>query len=170
MSYTNIAKKAINLTKSVYINTSLNIDLLSQYITQDTSIILFDNNIIDSNIVFDFHKNKQIDKLIIITNSKHPSTKKRLFIRNKISKSVLDHVKKNLLLIINLDNDYNNLKNIIKNLIFLKSLSYELNIQLGVFSEDSTFLGIIEGNSSIYFNDLVNSLKNPIYIRQKSTI
>lgn len=156
---TDTTKNMINLNDSISICSSLNIKLLSHYVTQDTSILLFDNNITDSNILFEFHKNKQIDKLIIITNSKYKSSKERLFACNKISKSVLKHVKKNLLIVINLDNSYSNSKSIIKNLITLKNLSEELNIQLGIMSKDSNFLGFIEPNNSIYFSDLINSLK-----------
>lgn len=155
-----------NISNNINIYNSLDINTLLNNINENTSILLFDDNFQEQTHLFKLHKNKHIDKLIVITNSKQNIIKKRLFINSKISKSILEHVKKNLIIIFKIDNNYNNMKNIIINLIDLKNISNELSIELGITTGNSIFLGFIQNNNSIYFNDLITSLKS-IYISDK---
>ena len=156
----------ISLTENLSLSTDFNISELPMIVNENTSIILFGYENDKYKMFSDFHLSKNFDKLIVITQKKQYSIKKRLYFSYSITKSILEHVKKNLLIFINIDNNYMNTKHIIKELIELKKLAELLNINLGINYEGENVFGFISNNESIYFNDVINALRC-IYISDK---
>ena len=149
----------INISQNLIIDSEYNFDKFKNYISQNISIIYIGYNIKIDKRILNMHNNKKIDKLIILGSMNNKYISKRLFILSKINKSILAHVKKNLLIIIQLNNNYLQMKNVIKNLITLKKLSNMFNLNIGISFNNYMFLGFINKKNSIYFNDIVNSLK-----------
>lgn len=149
----------VNLSQDLIIDTEYNFNKLKEFISQNISIIYIGYNMqIDENILR-MHSNKKFDKLIILGSMNNNYNSKRLFTSNIITKSILEHVKKNILIIIQLNNNYSQSKNIIQNLIRIKKISNILNLNIGISFNNYMFLGFINKKKSIYFNDITNSLK-----------
>lgn len=153
------------ITDSNYIlnNTTLNIDLIKNLIDFNTSILYFDENFNTNDPIYTMFLNKFFDKLILIPSKEHNiKNVKRLFVCSKVNKKILSHVKKNILIIVKLSNNYKYMKKIINNIINLKSLSTDLNIKIGIDNKDDnkTINCIVIGDSnSKYFFDLIYSFK-----------
>ena len=159
---------------NIFINTFTTIsdniiwENLSNYIAPDVSIIYIGKDVVPNNTLLSLHKNKQFDKLIILSKSKLNYTYPRLFVNSSITYSTLEHIKKHCLIIVKLSNDYTEMKWIINNLIKLKKLESKLNLQLGLFTDNSNFLGFIEHSiCSQYLDDFINSLRC-LFIADKS--
>lgn len=147
----------------IIIDNDINIELIKNSISCNTSILYFDENFNLDNPIFNMFLNKNFDKLILITPKKHNiKNTKRLFISSKINKKILSHVKKNILIIIKSSNNYKYMKNVINNLINLKKLSDNLNIKLEINNQNSNNIInciIINNNNSKYLFDLTSSFK-----------
>lgn len=128
--------------------------------SNNMSIICFDNHFNFDNSLYTNFLEKKFDKLIIISNQNTTTEKlKRLYISKKIRKNILEHIKKDLLIIINPNSNYIEAKNTIKELIKLKKFSIELHINLNINNGTQNIIGGILKNNSEFESDFVTSLE-----------
>ena len=155
-----LKKMETDTTQNLYIinENFLNIEYVKKIINPNTSIICFDESFSIDNPLIQILDQKIIDKLIIIGNAKNIIKMKRLFIRKYVSKSILEHVKNELLVIISSTNIFDKAKNIINQLIKLEKICYTLNINLKISINNSYILGYIYGKNSIFTPDFINTL------------
>lgn len=156
---------SIALSQKNYIiyDKTIDIDMLKSIICPDTSIIIFDNNFSADNRIFEIFNQKLFDKLIVLGYPKNLKPQKRLFIASKINKRILSHVKKNILLIIKLNDNYNINKAIINNLILLYKLCPLMKLNLNISIDDKKILSYIINDSSSYLPDILNAFSALLY-------
>lgn len=98
-----------------------------------------------------------MDKLIIVSNYCNVKNEKRLFHCKIISSKILEHVKRNILVIISLPNKYDAVKKVIQNLILLDKISIKFNLSYSLSYNGYHILSYVIDNSSTYLDDLVSS-------------
>lgn len=138
-----------------------------------------DNNIFSSNCDFlkilnDIPKNTSI---VFIGNHSSLYTKLlKLYEKNKIEKLIIlkkhsklqnyfsmRHVHGNLILILSINNNFNDTAWIVKTLIKIKKLK-KFNLHLGIPFNKKNFIGFIDNSSnSLYYSDLLDAIKT-LYI------
>lgn len=140
--------KDILIKDNIYITTDSG--KVSSIAEKDVSIVLlgYHNADILSNI------NDKTDKIFFITKEKLDIKKENVVVKKKITKFLIKNSKK-IVVLINLDDNYDNAKHIIKNIIVLKNICELYNIKL----ENKNCIGIINDNNSPYFYDVLIALR-----------
>lgn len=136
---------------------TLDIDYIKSILSENTSVIYFNENFESSDSMLELFRDKYFDKLIIISKSSKIKPQKRLFVSSRLNKKILEHTKKKIFVIIKLDNEYKIVKNTIENLILLNQFCSSLNLNICNKMEDMNILSYIVNNNSKYFYDIVSS-------------
>lgn len=149
-----------NVVSNMYVicENTFNFEHLENILTPDMSVIYFDKSLSLSNPIFQAHAEKKFDKLIVVGNTDKKITKKRLFINNYISKSALEHVKCQLLVVISEPKSFNDAKKIIKQLITLNQICASSKRTLTIPVDENYILGYLIENGSAYTQDFINAL------------
>ena len=144
--------KDILINDKTYISSDIN--EISNYTDKDVSVVLlgFSNIDVLSNV------NGIIDKTIIITKEEIKVNGENIQVKNRITKSLIRNLKK-IIVLINLDDNYENTKYIIKNYIKLKNIIEIYKIKFGKRIGNKTCIGIVNSNNSAYLNDIIVSIK-----------
>lgn len=140
-------------------NRSYNNILEKIELSTDTSVICFDNKFNFNSDLYKKFLNKSFDKLIIISNQSNNKKLKRLYISKYLKKNFLEHVKKNLLIIINPSVNYKEAKMTIKGLIKLKKLTQKLNINLNICIQEQNIIGMLINTNSSYESDFITAIE-----------
>ena len=127
-------------------------------ISNDTSIICFDNEFNFNNSLFNKFLNREFDKLIIISKQNLEKKYKNLIISKFIKRNFLKNIKGNLIIIMKPSNTYSEAKLLIKNLIALQKICKIFNINKNFTFNNKNMLGIILKNNSSYESDFTTTL------------
>lgn len=150
----------IIINETTLISDNIVWDNINNYINTNVSIIYIGSNATLNDKLLSLHKNREFDKLIIISKSDISDRYPRLFVDSFINNNILQHVKKNCLIILKLSNDYDDMKWIVRNLIKLYNLTFKLNLHLGIIDNNCNYLGFIENfENSKYSDDFITCLK-----------
>ncbi len=150
----------IIINENTLISDNIVWDNINNYINTNVSIIYIGSNATLNDKLLSLHKNREFDKLIIISKSDISDRYPRLFVDSFINNNILQHVKKNCLIIVKLSNDYDDMKWIVRNLIKLYNLTFKLNLHLGIIDNNCNYLGFIENfENSKYSDDFITCLK-----------
>ena len=130
-----------------------------QYINEDSTIIYFTDNIINNENIFQISEIQYIKKMIIVSPKLRNKSNKNIIITSKIKSYNIKKATNNIIIIINLNNDYKYSKLIIKNIEKLIKFSnkYSKNIEYKV--RNSKVIASIYNNNSVYCLDIINALK-----------
>ena len=158
-------KEIVNLNKDYSILYTSNIFNIKENIldvSSNVSIIYFNENVRSDDKILEILENKFIDQVYIISKK-----------YNKINNSKIKYcskIKPNILILINLNNNYEYLKYVIKNLIKLFELCNQYNKSLGYDYSDTKILSWVMNNTknidsedTVYLNDIINSFKANLF-------
>ena len=127
-------------------------------ISNNTSIICFDNEFDFNSSLFNKFFNREFDKLIIISEQNLEEKHKNLNISKYIRRKFFKDITGDLIIIIKPSNTYNEAKLLIKNLIILQKICKKFNITTNFIFNNKNILGIILKNNSPFEADLITTL------------
>lgn len=147
------------INDSNFVLCNSNVDKLINYNNSNLSIIYFTNNLKNSNSTKLLLNNSFVDRILVVSDSKNKFKNKKLTFCSKITASTLNSLTHNILILIDINDNYDFLKFVINNLKLLLNLSKKLGINLHHSYNGSSAICAIISNNSIYFNDLLNCIK-----------
>ena len=147
------------INDSNFVLCNSNVDKLINYNNSNLSIIYFTNNLKNSNSTKLLLNNSFVDRILVVSDSKNKFKNKKLTFCSKITASTLNSLTHNILILIDINDNYDFLKFVINNLKLLLNLSKKLGINLHHSYNGSSVICAIISNNSIYFNDLLNCIK-----------
>ena len=160
--------KNINNKNSICTCSDFNKNIFDEIINKKTSLVLLGFDSSDHKLFDDLSTSTLIDNLFIISNFKKIHNKYN--ISNKIQKNMLKNVNRNLVVAIKLNNNYIDTKKTIKNLILLKKLCDDFNINTFSQSENTTFFGFVNSKNSIYLDDVIAAISSLFITNRKKSI
>ncbi len=155
-------KCLINIIDCLSVLCNPDIDEIINNNLSDLSVIYFTNNLVNNNSINSL-LNTDLNKVLVVSNCKNKDKNKfknkKITFCSHINLSILKSLKKNIVIILDINNNYDFLKFTIKNFNRLLEISPKLNINLCHSFYNSSVICTIISNDSIYLNDVLNCIK-----------
>lgn len=149
----------INLTKDKNIIVNPNIHEILKNISNDTTILYFNDDFSTEDKILELLGKEEIKKLVIMSKKNKKINNKKVIIFPKINSTTMKKMTQNIIIIVKLNDEYRYSKFIIKNLEKFFILSNKYNKKLGFNILKNKIIALVYSNKSIYTNDILNAFK-----------
>ena len=151
----NIESKLVYLLNGYSVLNEPSIEEIVQYVLPNTSIVLIDEELEKGSILKNLLSINLIKNVLVISKKQISTLNKKIIITSKISKKHVVRLDNNILILINLNNNYEYSKTIVNSVSKLLKLTKEFNRNI-YFSCSNKKVIFSTFNKSVYFDDLLN--------------
>ena len=131
---------------------------LEQKVLPNTSIILFEEDFKETNIFASFLSNSNIHNMLVVSKKHLNFSNPKLVSLAKIDKGIIKLLSNNILILINLNNNYEYMKFIVTSMSTLFKITKNHNKKVSFLYSNTNIICSIF-NTSIYLEDIINCFR-----------
>lgn len=103
--------------------------------------------------------NKNIEEVFVVTKKRKKPINKKIYVETKINNNILNKLSNNIFIMVDMNDSFEYVKFVIKNIKKLVEGCEKNNIKLGNSKNQINIIALVEHNNSIYLNDLIDAFK-----------